>query len=113
MNRTLATWLSLITVLAVAALTIAIVGLVLGAKASDEKADNASVTQQLDELQGNVETELEGLASAIDQVAGSLDGLATEQAGQITDAASQIGAAVDEIQGRLSDAEEFLGIDEQ
>ena len=56
MNRTLATWLSLITVLAVAALAIAIVGLVLGAKASDEKADYASVTQQLDELHDDVET---------------------------------------------------------
>ena len=66
MNRTMATWLSLITALVIAALAIAVVGLVFGAKASDEKADDTSVTQQLDELRGTVDAEIEDLRSAID-----------------------------------------------
>ena len=112
MNRTMATWLSLITALVIAALAIAVVGLVFGAKASDEKADDTSVTQQLDELRGTVDAEIEDLRSAIDQVAGAVDGLAAEEASQI-DVVGQIGAAVNELDARLTDAEELLSGDEQ
>ena len=102
----------MITVLVVAALAIGTIGLVLGAKASDEKADKGSVTEQIDELRGELETEVDALQSAIDQVAGSVEGLATEEGEQV-EAVAGIDAAVTELQQRLGDVEELLGLDEE
>ncbi len=115
MNRSAAVWLSMISVLTVAALAIATIGLVLGAKASDEKADEGNVTQQIDEVRGEIgdlEAEVEALQSSIDEVAGTIDGLASEEAEQV-DTVATIDAAVNELGQRLDEVEELLGLDEQ
>ncbi|MGI9557679.1 MAG: hypothetical protein ACR2N5_07035, partial [Solirubrobacterales bacterium] len=66
MNRTVATWLSLVTILVLVAIAIGTIGLVLSAKATDEKADDTDVTQQLGELSGNIETDVQDLGGAVE-----------------------------------------------
>jgi flagellar basal body-associated protein FliL len=114
MNRSLAIWISLITALTLVAIAIATVGLVLGAKASDEKADPADVSAQVDELRAEVGSEIDEVDSAIEQVAGAVDTLASELASdeaQQNDAIEGVGAAVDDLQQRVDEIETLLGLD--
>ena len=109
---------SLITALTLVAIAIATVGLVLGAKASDEKADPADVSAQVDELRTEVDSQIgaqvEELNSAIEQVAETVDTLASEIASgeaQQNDAVAGIDGAVGELQQRVDEIETLLGLD--
>jgi len=111
MNRTVATWLSLVTILVLVAVAIATVGLVLGAKATDEKADDTAVTEQIGELSGDVGRDLEELRSAVEELGGAVDQLAAAEAEQI-DLVGSLEAAVADLDERVGAIEEQLGLDQ-
>ena len=108
MNRATTGWLSLLAVLVIAALGVGTVGLVLGAKATNEKADQVTVEAQDGELRAAIDE----LSGRVDELSAAVDGLAGEQSalgqrtGELEDTAEQAEAT----QAELTELQRVLGL---
>jgi chromosome segregation ATPase len=111
-TRSATAWFSILAVLVVAALGVGTVGLVLGAKANNEKADQVTVEAQ----DGELSAAIDELGGRIDELSAAADGLAGEQStldqrtGALEDSAEQAQAAQAATQAELTELQRVLGL---